>query len=555
MTTFPSSIPRHQNPYSIKAGKVQTSLPLTIMTIAQHDPVSPATLPFTLDDIARNPKSSTSPYDNAGAIAVWKWGHAKMTAVDPARGSSSNTEWKKKSRTVDSDESEILSPGYRLSRTSRNQSYDKLSCLLESWNLLISQRGSFVRQICVQERDGGGHGKIGEGKGGVTFARKRQRFDPKYVEGAPRMCLHPVNVASGITDDLYYDSYSKWRRHKPPSEAFQTRFETDGSVNQDIIPIEDYQWLAASTRRVPGNRHTDASTEAFMRTGCPVPLGSTAALPSNYGSIRGIYVPRERSSRSAVCVHVFEASRRNRQYSVYGGEEVPSTRDIHESSAIHTIHCLLEQVISERNVATDVEHTSPEDVGDFVTSEGKMVISRKDFKPDRFDGLRKCWAAKTPTMISVAVGQLNPRVHSTNDGWLGLSYAWTCRLRVLLVLSGVFSWRTGRRAELFLVKCFDPIKKDDPQDRHVLVPLPDSVLPLQSDLGEAEKKGREKWQDRPGCHADGLTGHSGWKATTVVDGWLEARYDLERERILSDGTVAGEDEQARIGAVNPSQSL
>ncbi|PBK96312.1 hypothetical protein ARMGADRAFT_1076495 [Armillaria gallica] len=45
-------------------------------------------------------------------------------------------------------------------------------------------------------------------------------------------------------------AFQKWRRHKPPSESFRTRFETDGSINQDIIPVE---WLAASTRRVPEN--------------------------------------------------------------------------------------------------------------------------------------------------------------------------------------------------------------------------------------------------------------------------------------------------------------
>ncbi|KAK0240642.1 hypothetical protein EDD85DRAFT_788647 [Armillaria nabsnona] len=194
---------------------------------------------------------------------------------------------------------------------------------------------------------------------------------------------------------------------------------------------------------------------------------------------------------------------------IWGQRIALSTTDIHESSASHTVHCFLEQVISERNAATDVEHTSPEHVGDFVTSEGKMMIGGKDFGPDRLDGLRKCWTAKTPRMIFVVAGQMNPRVHSTNDGWLGLSSAWTCRLGVLLVLSGVFSWRTGSWAELFLDKCFDPIKKDDPQDRHALVPSPDGVLPLQSDLGEAEKRGREKRQDRTGCHADGLTAYSG----------------------------------------------
>ncbi len=72
----------------------------------------------------------------------------------------------------------------------------------------------------------------------------------------------------------------------------------------------------------------------------------------------------------------------------------------------------------------------------------------------------------TPKMISAAVGQINPRVHSTNDEWLGLSSAWTCRLGVLVVLSGVFSWRTGSWAELFLDKFFDPIRKADPQGRH-----------------------------------------------------------------------------------------
>ncbi len=77
--------------------------------------------------------------------------------------------------------------------------------------------------------------------------------------------------------------------------------EDTSRPHQDIIPVglssrtstdQDYQWLAASTRRVPENQHTEASTEVFMRIGCPVPLGSTAALPSNYGSIRGICVPR-----------------------------------------------------------------------------------------------------------------------------------------------------------------------------------------------------------------------------------------------------------------------
>ncbi|PBK96304.1 hypothetical protein ARMGADRAFT_691668 [Armillaria gallica] len=98
-------------------------------------------------------------------------------------------------------------------------------------------------------------------------------------------------------------------------QTFRTRFEADGSINQNIIPIEvssrtstdqDYQWLAVSTRRVPENRHTDASTEVFMRTGYPVHLGSTAALPGNYGSVCGICVPRFDKRKLCPNVQSFE---------------------------------------------------------------------------------------------------------------------------------------------------------------------------------------------------------------------------------------------------------
>ncbi|KAK0183935.1 hypothetical protein F5146DRAFT_1007007 [Armillaria mellea] len=107
-----------------------------------------------------------------------------------------------------------------------------------------------------------------------------------------------ICLASGSSSAF---ALRKWRRHKPPSESFRARFGTDESVDQDIIPIglssctsadRDYQRLAASTRRVPETQHTDTSMEVFMRTRGPVPLGSTAVLPGNYGSIRGICVPR-----------------------------------------------------------------------------------------------------------------------------------------------------------------------------------------------------------------------------------------------------------------------
>ncbi|KAK0228083.1 hypothetical protein IW262DRAFT_1292973 [Armillaria fumosa] len=137
---------------------------------------------------------------NHSAIAVWKGDYAKMTAVDPAQGNSNNMGWKK--------------------------------------------RDSFVMQICAQERDGGGNGRLTRAKEvtgnaatvtsaflcsdtfpngsrhtcklemfgvvaesrlgndnqpGVTFWRKQQRFDPKYIEGVPRTCLHPINAASRTT--------------------------------------------------------------------------------------------------------------------------------------------------------------------------------------------------------------------------------------------------------------------------------------------------------------------------------------------------------------------
>ncbi len=48
----------------------------------------------------------------------------------------------------------------------------------------------------------------------------------------------------------------------------------------------------------------------------------------------------------------------------------------------------LEYPISKRNATTDVRHTLPEYVEDFVTPESKMVIRGKDFESDRFDDLR-----------------------------------------------------------------------------------------------------------------------------------------------------------------------
>ncbi len=175
---------------------------------------------------------------------------------------------------------------------------------------------------------------------------------------------------------------------------------------------------------------------------------------------------------------------------LWGRRIALSTRDIHESSAVHTIHCFLGHVISKRNAAANVDHTSQEHAGDFVTSGSEMVIRGKGFESDRLDGLRKCWTARTQRMISVAVGQMNPRVHSTNDGWLGLSSAWTCRLGVLLVLPGVFSWRTGSWAELCLDNCFDPIKKDDPQDRHAPVPSPGKCpIPSPANSCDVSKRG------------------------------------------------------------------
>ncbi len=57
----------------------------------------------------------------------------------------------------------------------------------------------------------------------------------------------------------------------------------------------------------------------------------------------------------------------------------------------------------------------------------------------------------------------------------------------------------------------------------------DTVVPPQSDLSEAEKRGHEKWQDRPGCYADGLTTYSGKQLQLSVDGLKQDEILKEKE--------------------------
>ncbi|PBK58339.1 hypothetical protein ARMSODRAFT_983929 [Armillaria solidipes] len=181
-----------------------------------------------------------------------------------------------------------------------------------------------------------------DGFDGVAVARKRQRIDPKYVEGAPATGeikkrrrqaapsalsrtistiqsqeqyaeANPLSDPKEDTPDLLRGGrWSQWRDDRLPRIQFLICFRIpemektqavlrilldtlrDRRVSQPRHPrrgLSVVSSIDAPCARDPAHGRLYGSLYED-RLSCPVPLGSTAALSGNYGSIRGICIPR-----------------------------------------------------------------------------------------------------------------------------------------------------------------------------------------------------------------------------------------------------------------------